>query len=63
MAAVDTLYTCFDHANVMNELPNEMVVSKNARAGLYAPLYNLIIRCKHGTESVYALPAFYWSLN
>ena len=55
-SAVNALYTCCDHANVTNELLNVMVVSKNARAGLYARLCNL--GCKHGTESVYALPAF-----
>ena len=52
------LYTCFDHAKVMNELLNVMIVRKNPRAGLYAHLCSL--RCKHVTESVYALPAFNW---
>ena len=55
LAAVNALYTCCDHANVMNELLNVMVVGKNARPGLYAHLCNL--RCEHGTESVYALLA------
>ena len=41
LTAVDTLYTCFSPSNCLEgAILNVLVVSKNARAGLYASLCN-----------------------